>query len=204
MKDSHRSIFRDDAIRRYAQGKEQAILPRLVSPQTFTYLWFLLGLLTLSSIIAWFTKVPVYTTGSAVVVRLNDPLNDNTHRRDEKIAVVAFFPPQYLSKVQTTKKMFLSFDAMGAPNGESSATRLSRSIITVEPKIISPDIIQKQFALNAQVATQPSVVAIAQLEPIPNNLPASTYLGSVGHAKVEVGSQRLVSLLPLIGQFFEH
>lgn len=190
MKYSHRSIFREEAIRRYIQGKEKAILPRLVSPRTFIYLWFLLGMLTVSSVVAWFTRIPVYTSGSAAVVRLND----KTYRRDQKIVVIALFPPQHLSSLQTTKKLFLSFDAMG--------DRLSHPIITVEPKIISPDVIQKQFALNPQVATGPSVVAIAQLEPIPNNLPASAYLGSVGRAEAEVGSQRLVSLLPLIGQFF--
>ncbi len=31
MKDSHRSIFREDAVRRYLEGREKSILPRLVS-----------------------------------------------------------------------------------------------------------------------------------------------------------------------------
>jgi hypothetical protein len=199
MTNLRRSIFREDAVRRYLEGREKSILPRLVSPRTFIYLWFLLGLLVMSSIIAWLTKVPVYASGTAVVVH-----GKNKKGTPEGIVVAAFFPPQYLSNLRTTQKLFLNFDARG---DVYEGLRLrNHSIIAVEPKIISPDTIQKRFALNSQTIQQitgPSAIAIAQLEPIPENLSAAAYLGSIGHAKAEVGSQRIISLLPLIGQFFE-
>lgn len=182
MTNSPRSIFREDAVRRYLEGREKSILPRLVSPRTFIYLWLLLGLLSVSSFIAWFTKVPMYASGKAIVVRLSN----------QRIVVATFFEPQHLSSLRKTKKLFLNFDAR---------SELTTAILAVEPEIISPDTIQKRFALK-QIA-RPSAVAIAQLKPIPENLPATAYLGSVGHAKAEVGSQRIISLLPLIGQFFE-
>lgn len=206
MKDRQHSIFREEAIRRYAESKEKAVLPRLVSPQTFAYLWFLLGLLSASGLVAWFTRVPLYASGSAVVVCLNDELNDKTHRCDGEIVVAAFFPPQHLSRLQTAQKLFLSFDDdTGIGGGSRNENRLGRPIIAVEPKIMSPDAIHKQFALNAQTVmiTQPAAVAIAPLEPLPTILPASAYLGSVGRVKTEVGSRRIATLLPLIGHFFE-
>lgn len=208
MKHSHRSIFREEAIRRYVESKEKAVLPRLVSPRTFTYLWFLLGLLTISSFIAWFTRVPVYISGSAVVTRshgklMNDQLHHRASRVNEDVVVVAFFPSQYLSSLQTSQKLFLSFDVTGISEMARNANYFDRSIIAVVPRIISPADIQKHFALKAQVTNQPAVVAIAHLEPIPAHLPATAYMGSIGQAKVEIGSQRLVSLLPLIGQFFK-
>lgn len=55
-----RSIFREDAVRDYVAGQETTVLPRIVSPCTFTYLWALLGVLGISSTIAWLTKLPVY------------------------------------------------------------------------------------------------------------------------------------------------
>ncbi|OUL21113.1 hypothetical protein [Nostoc sp. 106C] len=182
MTNPPRSIFRKDAVRRYLEGREKSILPRLVSPRTFIYLWFLLGLLGMSSIIAWFTKVPMYASGKAIIVRSSN----------QRIVVATFFEPQHLSSLRKTKKLFLNFADRGARTA---------AIITVQPEIFSPDTIQKRFAI-AQI-TRPSAIAIAQLEPIDKNLPASAYLGSVGHAQAEVGSQRLISLLPLIGQFFE-
>jgi hypothetical protein len=195
MKDSQRPIFREDAVRRYLEGREKSILPRMISPRTFIYLWLLLGLLVMSSLIAWLTKVPIYASGRALVVRLSN----------REIVVAAFFPPQQLSRLRTNQKLFLNFDAQSDVY-DGLRLRLNRTIIAVEPEIISPDAIQKRFALNSQIVQQitgPSAIAIAQLEPIPDNLSASAYLGSVGHAKAEVGSQRLISFLPLIGQFFE-
>lgn len=200
MQDTRRAIFREAAVRRYMEGTARAVLPRLVSPHTFAYLWFLLGVLSVSSLAAWFTQVPVYASGSAVVVRWHDTLHhtmhDGTPGVDESIVVAAFFPPQHLASLQTTPNVFLSFDAIG--------DRFSRAIITVAPKILRPAALQQQFALNAHSITQPAVVALVQLEPVPNNLPAAAYVGSVGHAEAAVGSQRLVSLLPLIGQLFTH
>ena len=54
-----RSIFRDEALRRYVESQEKSILPRLLSPTTFVYLWALVGLLAASSVITWLTIKPL-------------------------------------------------------------------------------------------------------------------------------------------------
>jgi hypothetical protein len=59
MRDTNRSIFRADAVRRYMQGREKAVLPQLPSPSTFLFLWILLGLLLASGLVAWFTQAPL-------------------------------------------------------------------------------------------------------------------------------------------------
>lgn len=190
------SIFRDEAVRRYVESREKSVLPRIVSPQTFLYLWSLLGLLAASSIIAWFTKIPVYASGLAVVTHW-----DKTKGRGEELVVVAFLPSQYINKLKTDQKLFLKFDGIDV--------RLSRKILTVEPQIRSPDAVQKQFALSpsvAQAITQPVAVVIARwlrpplASPFPTQLSA-VYLGSLGRAEVEIGQVRTISLLPIIGQF---
>jgi hypothetical protein len=45
---SHRSIFRGEAVRRYIQNHEEAVLPRLICPRTFLCLWVLLGVLLIA------------------------------------------------------------------------------------------------------------------------------------------------------------
>lgn len=56
---TQRSIFRTDAIRRYAQDQSKAILPRFVCPRTFLYLWILLGLLLLvATYVVWVARGP--------------------------------------------------------------------------------------------------------------------------------------------------
>lgn len=192
QKDS-RSIFRDEAVRRYIESREQSVLPRLVSPQIFLYLWTLLGLIAITSTIAWFAKIPVYASGSAVITRWQS----QTEGMGKEPVVAVFLAPQYLSRLRPKQKLFLKFAGTG--------DRFSRTILTVDTEIRSPDSIQKQFALSpgaAQAIAQPVVVAIARWDPAPAQLPASVYLGSLGHAEVEIGSQRAISLLPIVGQLF--
>ena len=193
MAEPKRPIFRVDALRRYEQSREEPVLPRLVSPRTFIYLWSLLGLLVVSGFLAWFAQVPMYTSGSAVVVdgRGKTPSIGN------EVLVVAFVPPEHLWRLRAGQTLFLQFDGGGK--------RIGRSIIAVEPEISSPDGAQSRFALNAGTApaiTQPSAVAIARLAPLSAGLPAAAYVGSVYRAEIEIGSRRVISLLPLIGQFF--
>ena len=191
-----RSIFREDAVRRYVAGQEKTVLPQLVSPRTFTYLWVLLSLLGASSAIAWFTRIPVYASGSAVVVRWRDKPEDS-----QRIVVAAFLPPDSLSRLQQTQTVVLRLDGLG--DGLSEAYDDRRPILKVQPNILSPDAIQQQFALNPSVAqqiNQPAAIAIVPLEPIASGLPAAAYLGSVGRVEAEVGTRRLISFLPLIGQ----
>lgn len=198
------SIFRDEAVRRYVESREKSVLPRIVSPQTFLYLWSLLGLLAASSIIAWFTKIPVYASGTAVVTRWHQ-----AEGRGEELVVVAFLPSHYINKLKTDQKLFLKFDGMGVRGAFPQGNRLSRTILSVEPQIRSPDAVQKQFELSpsvAQAITQPVAVVIARwLHPplasqFPTQLPA-LYLGSLGRAEVEIGQERTISLVPIIGQF---
>ncbi|NJR66508.1 MAG: hypothetical protein HC772_16240 [Leptolyngbyaceae cyanobacterium CRU_2_3] len=193
---ARRSIFREDAVHRYIAGQEKTVLPQLVSPRTFTYLWVLLGVLGASSAIAWFARIPIYATGAAVVVRWRDQPTDA-----QRIVVAAFLPPQSLARLQQAETAMLHLDGLD----KSSQNEGRRPILVVQPEVLSPETIQQQFALNPSVAQQvnrPAAIVIMPLEPIASGLPASAYLGSVGRVEAEVGTRKLISFLPLIEQRF--
>lgn len=195
MNDAKRSIFRVEAVRRYAQHRETAVLPRFVSPRTFLYLWVLTGLLAVSGALAWFAQVPVYTSGPAIVV---DARDNKRQDLSDDVLVVAFLPPESRSRLEVGQRLFLQL----SPNGE----RLRRSIIAVEPEIYSPVAAQRRFGLApgaALTVAHPAAVALAPLEPLPAGAPASAQLGSIGRVDVEVGSRRIISLLPFVDQFVE-
>jgi hypothetical protein len=188
-----RSIFRADAVRRYIEGREEAILPRFVSPRTFLFLWFLLGLFLASGFAAWLTEVPVYASGPAVLV---DGRTGGLSHPDE-LVLVAFLPPQTLSHLRVGQALWLQRD--------SARERFRQPILAVNPEISSPARAQKQFGLPpgaAQAITQPAAVAVARWQPLHEGLPSSAYIGSVYRADLEVGSRRVISLLPLVGPFF--
>jgi hypothetical protein len=51
MTKAHRSIFRENALRRYRDGKVQPVLPRFISHRTFIWLWILLRILLVSGVV---------------------------------------------------------------------------------------------------------------------------------------------------------
>jgi len=193
MNDANRSIFRVDVLQRYMQSREEPVFPRCISPPIFVCLWLLLGLLVTGGLVAWFAQMPMYASGLAVVVSWQ---GKNQSLRDD-IVMIAFLPPENLSRLRVGQKVFLGIDKAG--------NRLSIPIVAVEPEISSPSLARERFALNpgaAQAITQPSAIAVAPFEPSLTSLPASAYVGSIYHVDVEVGSRRVASLLPLVGRFF--
>jgi hypothetical protein len=186
-------IFRADAARRYMESQEKTVLPRLVSPPVFICLWILLGLLVIGAAVSLFAQAPVYISCPAVIV----DWRNRYPSVDGATAVVAFLPLENISRVKSGQKLFVQFDAAGG--------RFSQPVSFVDPQIISPDAAHRQFTLNGAAATainRPSAVAIARLERIPDGPPAAAYVGGVYNVDIEVGSRRLITLLPLVGRLF--
>ncbi len=192
MREANRSLFRAEAVRRYAQSREKVVLPRLVAPRTFLCLWLLLGLLVAAGVAAWSTRVPIYASGSAVVVA---GARDERANSDD-VLVVAFISPDNLARLHVGQTLWLRLD----PAGEL----VSRPIIAVDPEITSPMVAQQRFSLSANAAlaiTQPAAVVIARLGSPPMELPLAAYVGGVYRVEIEVGSRKVLSLLPLADRF---
>jgi hypothetical protein len=84
MSDAARPIFRPDALRRYAQGANRAVLPRFASLRAVFWLWLLLGVLVAAGVFTWFVGAPIYASSPAVVVALT---SDEAHPLDPRLAV---------------------------------------------------------------------------------------------------------------------
>ena len=168
------------------QAKAQTVLPRFIAPPAPLCLWLLLGCLFTVSVLAWLAHVPVYRNGIATVVNSNEEL------------IVAFFPPESKSEMRAGQNLSLKLDPAGPPS--------VRTIAAIEPTILSPAEARKKFNLHdatARIYQSPAAIVIARLEKPSETLPASAYEGIVVEAQVEIGSQRLVTLLPVVGRLFE-
>lgn len=180
-------IFRMEAIRKYVQNKEKTILPRFISPASFVYLWIMLVMILASSTLIWLARVPVYATGTAVVVRSADPPNS--------IMVVGFFPTEQRLNVRVGQRLYLHI----------AGTRMPQTIVTVEDSIVSPETARRHYMLDhgmATAITQPSAVVLAQLTLLPSSMPLSDYAGSIVPAELEVGSRQFISLFPFLDRVF--
>jgi hypothetical protein len=193
MTPSNRTIFRSGALEGYLQAKAQTVLPRFIAPPAPLCLWLLLSCLIAASVLAWLARVPVYRNGIATVVDGRDQ-----YLKNEEL-IVAFFPPESKSEMRTGQNLSLKLDPVGPP--------LVRAIAVIEPEILSPADARKKFNLddaNARSYQSPAAIAVARLGKPNETLPASAYHGIVVEARIEIGSQRLIALLPLVGQFFKN
>ena len=112
-----------------------------------------------------------------------------------KSLMAVLIPARNGREVRVGQRVFWSFTKTGP--------RVTRTVIDVEPLVRSPDSLQASLGLQGQATasiTGPSVIAIVDLRPLPDDLPASAYAGSVYHADVEVGTKRVISLLPFVGR----
>lgn len=195
MTPANRTIFRSGALEGYMQARAQTVLPRFIAPPAPLCLWLLLGCFITVSVLAWLTPVPVYRNGIATIVDSNGP---DQYSKDEEL-IVAFFPPESKAEIRTGQNLSLKLDPAGPP--------LVRAIAVIEPGILSPADARKKFNLDdatARAYQRPAAIAIARLGKPDEELPASAYEGVVVEARVEIGSQRLIALLPLLGRFFQN
>jgi hypothetical protein len=176
---SSQRLFRSEALEHYLEKRDAAVLPRFVMPRTLLFIWFVLALLLAAGYLAWSTQIPVFVSGTAVVVQAGNQTLSQGER------VVALFPPG----TQLGRNISLTL------NG----TRLSLPITTSPPEVLSPAAINERYGVPAR---QPARVAIAPFKPPAAGPSAAAYLGSTYRAEVQSGSQRVFALLPLVGSLF--
>jgi hypothetical protein len=192
MLETQRAIFRADAVQRYLQGRNETVLPPFVSPRTFLFLWVLLLLLAAGLFLAWLAKVPQYVPGPAVVLA-----GKGRQLSVRDVAVLAFLPSDSRSRLRAGQRLWVRFGAAGQ--------RQSLQVVAVEESVLSPEAVERHYRLPAaaaQAVSRPSVVAIARFSGSPEGLPANAHLGAVYPAQIEVGSSRLIALMPFVGHYF--
>jgi hypothetical protein len=188
-KTNNRPIFRPEAVQRYAEAREQSVLPKFVSPQIMVALWALVVLLILSGVAVWFTSTPVYASGLAIVV---DTGNKSVNI-EEGTAILVLLPPEAQPALDKGKTILIQVNASSKP--------LERKVIAFEKDVSKVNRTLEEFALEnhpAVAKAQPAAVAIVRLEDTPGNVPTNDYVGTIFRADIQVDSRRIASLLPLM------
>lgn len=177
-----KTLFRQKAIMAYKRNMEKDVVLRFISWPIIMSLWLLLGVLFLAGLFVWYAQVPVYVNTSGILLAQN-----------QTTVAVVFLSPDQSAHLH-----------VGLPAGiqiGSASTQVQSTVVQVEPDIMSPEAIRQRFQLhgsNALLITQPARVAI--IKPV-TALSATVYAGSNVNARVEIGSQRLLSLLFGSNQF---
>jgi len=175
-----RQIFRESAIQHYIQNREKDVLLRILPLPMAVFLWVLLSIFLMAGLFAWNERIPTYTNGAGIV---------QASKGGASIAVV-FLPAEPSTTVHEGEPVRVQIGAL----------QVEGKVMEAEPYIMSPDSAREHFQLKGNTSylvTQPSLVALVRFD---TAVPASIYAGSALSAQIEVGSQRILSQLPWIGQ----
>lgn len=179
----NRAIFRNSAIQRYIQRRDKDVLPRLVRPPAFVFLWILLSLALLAGALTWQIRVPVYMAVPGVMVQ---------DAPTARLQALLFVSPNQRSSIQPGQPVQLRIGT-----GE---LRLHLVVTSVASQVLSPAQIRTHYALDTAlglVANQPAVVAIVAMQA---NAALQGYAGSLVSAQIQIGTRSVLSLLPV----FDH
>ena len=177
-----RQIFRESALQHYIRNREKDVLLRILPVPMAVFLWVLLSILLIAGLFAWNMRIPTYTSGAGIVQE--SPVGNS-------IGVV-FLPAGPTTTVQVGESVQVRIGANGP--------QIQGNVMEVESDIMSPDSTRKQFQLkgaNSHLVTQPSLILLVKFR---TTISAKIYAGSSLNAQIEVGSQRILSQLPWIGQ----
>jgi hypothetical protein len=171
-----RALFREQALQYYRRGQEQIVLPGFISPPTMAILWCLIALVCISGTIAWFWRVPIYVTATGEI-SAGQTGQHNT-------LVVLVLPTSQGHTVRLGAAVLLQVGQNGP--------QWQQKISSIEAPA-SPAEIRARFHLDATLSllvSQPCAVALVVVPPSPG------YAGSIVQARIQIGTQRFISLLP--------
>ena len=185
-------IFREDATKHYLKRQQEAILPHLLQPSIFFYLWLLIGLAVIAIVFISFVKVPKYVTGTAVITGLNDAVLEG------EPAFILLLPAQAGADLQPGQKVLIHFNRIERP--------LIRTIQSIDLRTESSMAIEELLEFDTDELMNslegPQVIATTSLRPVTDGLPSTANEGLSYQANVEIGTQQLVHLLPFVDRFF--
>lgn len=180
-----RPLFREHALQKYMQRRENDVLPRIVSPPVFICVWIIFGLVVASGLMAWLERVPVYVNGSGVVLTTGKNPNSSQNIVD----ALVFIPVTASGQIRT--------GIHGKTQFRESGAYFDSTITSFELSELSPAAIQKYYQLScsaAQKVVEPSIVVhISVMVPMNNPI----FKGTSLQAQLQTGSQRVLALLPV-------
>lgn len=176
-----RQIFRQSALQHYIRNREKDVLLRILPLPMAVFLWVLLSILFMAGLFAWSARIPTYVGGTGIV---------QSDKQDNNSTAVVFLPAGASPTIY-----------VGAPaRMQIGSLQVQGKVIQIETTILSPERARTQYQLQGNAAylvTQPTLIASIRFT---TKVPAALYAGSSLSAQIEVGSQRILSQLPWIGQ----
>ena len=181
--EKHR-FFREQALQHYLHARSQHVLPQFISPPVFLFLWILLLLAGCGSMLIGLMQIPRYAQGVGIISGKADDWHATT------TTAIILLPPEQEAAIKPGQPVQMQII--------SSSHFIEGRVSTVASDVLSPQRVLETYGLKEianssglmlRIITQPSILATVRLnEP----LLLERYAGSIGGAKVCIGTQSII------------
>src|SRR5437660_5535248 len=102
-----RSIFRENALRKYLHKQEQSVLLRVTSPPIILCIWVIVFFLSGAGGLAWSIQVPIWAHGQGLLIKQGE-----SAQAESRVVVVLFFAPHYLVDLHAGQTAIVSIGSV--------------------------------------------------------------------------------------------
>jgi hypothetical protein len=135
-------------------------------------------------VVAWLTQVPVYSVVGGIVQATPAPASGTGQG-------ILFVPVAEAAHVHNGMPITITV--------QSTGQQIDTTVSSVSMVVLSPSAAQKEYQLGQNTTTLVPGPAISVQVNLGTSLPLKTYAGSLLSARFQLGSQRVLSLLPAVG-----
>ncbi len=182
------AIFREKALKHYAEGRKKDVLPHFSSLSAAFFAWMLLASLIVTGLVAWWGQVPIFLQGSGIVLANGSQAGTLPGGAN----AVAFFEPDQAASLRAGETAQVQLVG-------GSSEHITGTIVQVLPETTSVGTALAHYGLslsNTAIPSQHVAVSLLKLQP---DFPAASYAGSIVVVEANVGTQSLFSALTGMG-----
>jgi hypothetical protein len=177
-------IFRSKTVQNYMRNREKSVLPRIVAPPVFVLSWIVLMVLIVAGIAVWSGQVPSYIAGAGIILDANSMAS-----QDGGATAAILLPASASSYIRPGLPIQLQIGQSGP--------QLHRTIDAINQNLLSPDEIRQRYGFTVE---DPSLVVIVGLG---SAISEHLYSGSPIQAQIQIGSQSLLVLFPVVNSLLK-
>lgn len=181
------AIFREKALKHYAEGRKKDVLPHFSSISAAFFAWMLLGSLIVTGLVAWYGQVPVFLKGSGLVLASESQAS----AANSEANALVFFQPDQATRLHVGDTAQVQL--------VTGTTQITGTIAQVIPGTTNLATALAHYGLSFSKENLPSQQVAVALLKLGNDFSAADYTGSMIVVNVNVGTQSLFSALTGMG-----
>lgn len=192
MSGNRTSIYRASAYENHLRARQAPTLARIATPRSLSWLWILTLCLLAILVTTGLVRIPIFSTVPGFAAERETPAVGG-----EEMVLVILAPAPCQQAIKVGSEVLVHQEDGG---------RLPCTILRVEPSATSPAHLRERFAASLPPEASfsaPVVVAYAHLPSGAGGSSPQTLRGASFEVDIQVGTRRVLSLLPGAGRLLD-